>query len=497
MQYPIWGILQQNLIFRAFHADFLSKKSFPVQFEFKKKNITIHLPPSMTHVFSLSQLLMLVQDTIDAQFYGQAFWVRCEVTDVKKYDQKNWCFCKFLEKKSGQVLAETPGVFWQQGYLHIRRFEEVTGRKFENGIEINALVTIKFHPKFGFKLEVIEIDLSFSLGQMELARQETLRKLLTGLPDHIRLEDDQYVTTNNQTSLPTIIQRVALITANHSDGQRDFIQELTQNSHGYQFRITGFYTTIQGETAPANMVKQFELVKNKAHLFDIVVLVRGGGSQTDLKPFDDFELAKTIALFPLPVLTGIGHDRNTSIADLMARQFKVPTKVAATIVDHNFRAEQNLLALEDRMLHALQGLIFSKRQYLDRWEHQMSWVVPGRVSLKVERLKQWQMLLDLNTKRYLEDIQKKLHDAGEQLAISTERLLKIKRENLSARERLVEQMSPIRTLARGFTITYQNGKLVTNIAMIDASLPLVTRFEKGFTESTITKVEHDEGKNIV
>jgi exodeoxyribonuclease VII large subunit len=447
----------------------------------------------MTHVFSLSGLLALVQDTIDAQFYGQAFWVRCEVTDVKKYELKNWCFCKFLEKKSGQVLAETPGVFWQQGYQHIRRFEQVTGRKFENGIEINALVAIKFHPKFGFKLEVLEIDLSFSLGQMELARQETLRKLLTNFPQDILQEDDVYITSNNRIPLPSIIQRVALITANYSDGQRDFIQELTQNAHGYRFRITGFYTTIQGESAPALMVKQFEQVKSKAHLYDVVVLVRGGGSQTDLKPFDDYELAKTIALFPLPVLTGIGHDRNTSIADLMARQYKVPTKVAAAIVDHNFIAEQNILALEDRMLQGLAELILTKRERLNRWEQQMNWVVPARVILKMERLKQWHTLLGIHAIKKVEALQKKLAEAGERLPLSTERLLKSKRDNLFAQERLVEQLNPMRTLARGFSLSYQNGRVVNSIEMVDQSMPLLTKFANGIAESNITKVEKHEG----
>lgn len=447
----------------------------------------------MTQVFSLSQLLTLVQDTIDARFYGQVFWVRCEVTDVKKYEQKNWCFCKFLEKKSGQVLAETPGVFWQQGYQHIRRFEQATGRKFENGIEINVLVTVKFHPKFGFKLEAIEIDLSFTLGQMELVRQETIRKLLAGFPDDIRQEDDLFITTNNQLPLPAIIQRVALITANHSDGQRDFIQELMQNAHGYSFRITGFYTTIQGETAPLLMVKQLELVKSKPHLFDVVVLVRGGGSQTDLKPFDDFELAKTIALFPIPVLTGIGHDRNTSIADLMARQYKVPAKVAVAIVDHNFRAEQGVLLLEERMHETLERMILHKRQGLDRWMQQVNWVLPGRISLKKERLAQWQLWIGLQVKRQLEGRRKKVQESEQRLVFSTEKFLKLKSEKLQARERLIEQLSPVRTLARGFTITYQAGKVVTSVDGINPSLPLVTQFEKGFTESTITKIEQNEG----
>jgi exodeoxyribonuclease VII large subunit len=446
----------------------------------------------MSYVLSLSQLLTLVQDTIDAQYYGQAFWVKCEVTDVKRYDQKNWCFCKLLEKKAGQVLAETAGVFWQQGYLHIRRFEQATGRKFENGIEISALATVKFHPKHGFKLEILEIDLSFSLGQMEMARQETIRRLLTELPDHIRQEEELFITANNQLPLPGIIQKVALITANHSDGQRDFIQELTQNAHGYQFRITGFYTTIQGDAAPGLLVKQLEQVAAKAHLFDVVVMVRGGGSQTDLKPFDDFELAKTVALFPIPVLTGIGHDRNTSIADLMARQYKVPTKVAAAIVDHNHLVEQDLLNLAETMEDAVTALLFEKQQWLDRWTQQMQYALPNKIALRRQRLQQWEQLIQLGSERILHIKSNHLNQWRTRMDLAVERYMRTLKNKLIQQERLVDQLSPQTILNRGFAIAEQNGMIITEPTQLNPSLPLTTRLAHANIESTIIKIETDE-----
>jgi len=447
----------------------------------------------MSYAISLSQLLDLVQDTLDAQFYGQAFWVKCEVTDVKRYDAKNWCFCRLLEKKGGQVVAESPGVFWQQGYLHIRKFEQATGRKFENGIEISALATVKFHPKFGFKLEIIEIDLSFALGQMELARQATINRLLTNFPGKIRQEGDLFITPNNQLELPGLIQRVALIAANHSDGQRDFIQELTNNAHGYQFRITGFYTAVQGETAPAGMVKQFEQVAAKAHLYDVVVLVRGGGSQTDLKPFDDFDLAATIAMFPLPVLTGIGHDRNTSIADMVARQYKVPTKVAATIVDHNHTLELELVRLNDSMEDAVMALLFEKNQQIGRWEQQMQWVLPNRVALRKQRLQLWQnSLLTLN-KRILDNRAKKIAELQTRLDQSAARFIKLQREKLGMQIRLVEQVDPKTVLQKGFAMIEQDGKILNDLSQVDASKKLITQMAHGHIESTIDKIENHEG----
>ncbi len=451
----------------------------------------------MSYVLSLSQLLNLVQDAIDAQFFGQAFWVRCEVTDVKRYDAKNWCFCKFLEKKGGQVVAETPGVFWQQGYLHIRRFEQAIGRKFENGIEISALATVKFHPKFGFKLEIIEIDLSFSLGQMELARQETIRRLLDEYPGIIRQEDDLFFTPNNQHPLPQIIQRVALITANHSDGQRDFIQELTHNAHGYPFRITGLYTTIQGETAPGLIVKQFEQIAHRAHLFDVVVLVRGGGSQTDLKPFDDYELAKTIALFPVPVLTGIGHDRNTSIADLMARQHKVPTKVAAAIVDHNLHAEQDILNLKNRLEETVNDLLEEKRRRLEQHAQQMIWMLPNRIAVRRQRLQLWENSLLPLGKRILHNHNKNVEELQTRMDHSVSRFIKMQRDKLGMQTRLIEQADPKTILQKGFAMVEQDGKILTDLLQVDPRKKLTTKMAQGQIESTIENIEYHEGTNDI
>ena len=141
------------------------------------------------------------------------------------------------------------------------------------------------------------------------------------------------------------MQKIALITAHNSDGQRDFKNELINNSYGYTFEVYEYLSQIQGDIAHENIIKQFEQILSSNINYDCVALVRGGGSETDFKPFEQYQLAELVAFYPIPVFTGIGHDRNTSIVDLMARQLKTPTKVAAYIVEHNFTFENNLLYL--------------------------------------------------------------------------------------------------------------------------------------------------------
>lgn len=294
---------------------------------------------------NLSQLLYKIDETLQSQFGYQTFWIKTEITDVKKYESKRWCFLKLIEKKDEQIVAEIKATAWSQGYAFIEQFERLTQQQFGNGLQIIAKVKVKYNIKYGLSLDLLEIDNSFALGQLELQKQATLKRLVDESNGQIIKDDEQYITPNKRLKLPIAMQKIALITAHNSDGQRDFKNELINNSYGYTFEVHEYLSQIQGDTAHENIIKQFEQILSSNINYDCVALVRGGGSETDFKPFEQYQLAELVAFYPIPVFTGIGHDRNTSIVDLMARQLKTPTKVAAYIVEHNFAFENNLLYL--------------------------------------------------------------------------------------------------------------------------------------------------------
>lgn len=292
---------------------------------------------------NLSQLLYKIDETLQSQFGYQTFWIKAEITDVKKYESKRWCFLKLIEKKDEQILAEMKATAWSQGYVFIEQFERLTQQTFTNGLQIVCKVKVKYSIKYGLSFDVLEIDNSFALGQIELQKQATLKRLVDESNGQIIKDEEQYFTPNKRLKLPIVIQKIALITAQNSDGQRDFKNELLNNNYGYAFQVDEYLCQIQGDNAHENIIKQFEQIFASNIQYDCVAMVRGGGSETDFKPFEQYELAKLVAFYHIPVFTGIGHDRNTSIVDLMARQLKTPTKVAAHIVDHNFMFENNLL----------------------------------------------------------------------------------------------------------------------------------------------------------
>jgi len=450
----------------------------------------------MTRRLQLSELAAMVQETIEDRFYNDSFWITAEITDVKKYESKRWCFLKFIEKIGTHIATEMQAVFWANAYQQIILFEKITRQTFKDGIEVACRVAVKFHPRYGLKLEVLEIDTSFALGKLEQERQQTLDRLLKENAHNIQLIDDEYITFNNQLKLPSVVQRIALITAPNSDGQRDFINELSHNPYGYRFKVHAFLTQIQGNTASALLVEQLKNLFYRSSDFDVVVLVRGGGSQTDLKPFDDYELARQIALFPIPVFTGIGHDRNTSIADLMARQFKTPTKVAAAIVDINFRFDSELQQLRSRMDDAIEGLLYDKRLQLSRWHEKMQLIIPQKLQAKQARLNDWTLQLERDITRLISYKKETLGEQKKNLQKHAEKFVQIKQQKLEATTRLLHQLSPATVLQRGFAVLMQDDKIITDASKLEKNKNIKTILHHSAVESSIISIQKDEPANI-
>lgn len=307
----------------------------------------------MPEAIALSVLVDQIQDCIQQTFEGRMYWVTARIMNVKKYLPNRRCYLTLEEYENRTKKAEMRSVFWATAYHEIEKFEQLTGQIFKDGIEITCRVKVRFHAVYGLNFDIVQIDIAHTLGQLELERQQTLDRLVKENPGTIQLFDGVYITRNNRLPLPAVIEKIALITAPNSDGQRDFRQEIAKNRHQYTFAVTEFLTTIQGDNAHHLIAEQLRLVEQSGQQFDAVAIVRGGGSQTDFKPFDDYELCRMIAHFHIPVFTGIGHDRNQSIADLMAREQKTPTKVAALFVDHNFEFENKLINLKENFFDAV------------------------------------------------------------------------------------------------------------------------------------------------
>ena len=267
---------------------------------------------------TLRELLRDVKQTLDEQF-ELPVWVIAEISELK-VNYSGHCYLELVEKggDNGVPTAQARAMIWSSAYPRLAtRFETETGRKLEPGLRILAKALVTYHEIYGFALQLTDIDPSHTLGDMELQRQETIR----------RLQDDGVWEMNRQLAAPAGIQRVAVVSSAQAAGYRDFCKELQKSP--YRFRPTLFDAFVQGAEAESSVIAALCRIAERQDEFDAVALIRGGGSASDLNCFNAYRLCSYVAQFPLPVLTGIGHDKDTSVADMVAFvSLKTPTAVA-------------------------------------------------------------------------------------------------------------------------------------------------------------------------
>jgi exodeoxyribonuclease VII large subunit len=334
----------------------------------------------MPQITKLSEIANEIDELIRNKYAGKTFWITAELSGVRKILTKRWCYIDFTEKdENGETTIK--GVCWARNYQNIELFESTTNTEFKVGIQITCKVCVSFYKAKGYpQLEVLEIDFAHAVGQLELEKQKTLKRLITENKTIKYLPDGRYRTANNSLDLPKVIQRIALITASNSDGQRDFRKVIQTNKYGYAFSVKEFLTVVQGNAASQLISEKLKLIQQES--FDVVVIVRGGGSDTDFAAFNEHDLAKLAATFPIPILTGIGHDRNTSIVDLMTRQLRTPTEVGTFIVDRKMNFEAEMQELEERLFQALDRLLEDRSDTLLHFKQRVKNLHPTTILKK-------------------------------------------------------------------------------------------------------------------
>lgn len=314
----------------------------------------------------LSELTGIIQGTIKNQFSTITYWIVADVTNHSYKADKRYHNFDLVEKDShsNNIIAKISGKAWGNGSVAISDFEKNTGQKFTNNINILAQVAVEYHPLYGLSVTVIDVDTNFTLGVLEQRRNETLRRLVVQ-NKYIEKIGDAYQTRNSRLQLNPVIQRIALLSSENSAGSEDFKHTLKSNNFGYRFFTDTYNTVVQGENNSKIFLNKLIEIYNSEINYDAVVITRGGGAQTDFLIFDDYEIGRAVAKFPIPIITGIGHQKNTSIVDLMAHtQTKTPTKAAEFIIAHNRSFEQDILSFQKTILIKSQQLFLHNFQQL-------------------------------------------------------------------------------------------------------------------------------------
>jgi exodeoxyribonuclease VII large subunit len=386
-------------------------------------------------IFSLKQVALSIEKTI-ASRYHQNYWVKAEIHKLNKYPSGH-AFPELVEKEEGKIVAQMNGSIWKQNLQRIEKlFVDQVQEPLKDGIQVLMLVKVSFNPTFGLSLQIQDIDPAFTLGQLQKEKDITLKKL----------KAEGLLQTNQLLPYPLIAKRIAIISAPTSKGLSDFYQVLDQNSFGYTFHSELFEAYVQGDIAVDSILNALQLIHQKKHQFDVVVIVRGGGAEVGLTCYNNYDLCKAIATFPLPIITGIGHSTNLTVAELIAHASAItPTQLAEMLIAQ-FR----------------------------------------HFELRIERLSQ---AVVKNAQLQIQRSRENINQVLQNLAWVKSQFFKIKATELSHLEQKIELLNPIHILKRGFTITTINGKLLKNAEGLTAGQVISTQTDEALIHATITSIE--------
>jgi len=324
------------------------------------------LPETIQHI-KLSELNKQIQSVIESNFSDFKIWVIADITNHSFKEKTNYHYFDLVEKaeNSNDLIAKISGKAWGTGSFKIREFERITGQRFTNNINVLVWVKVNYHIVFGLSLDIQDIDTNFTIGVLEQQRQATLASLVANNSEVIAKVGDKYVTRNGKIPLPMVIQRIAVVASKTSAGNEDFRHTLLNNPYGFKFDIHDYYTVVQNEANAQQFLERLIDVFKSNIKYDVVVINRGGGAQTDFLIFDNYKIGLAVARFPIPIITGIGHQKNETITDLMAHtQTKTPTKAAEFIITHNKQFEDTILNFQKSILIKSQQIFSAYYQML-------------------------------------------------------------------------------------------------------------------------------------
>ncbi|MBO9633052.1 MAG: exodeoxyribonuclease VII large subunit [Chitinophagaceae bacterium] len=433
------------------------------------------MPENITDrtVFSLLEVQRSIQKTLTDR-YGSSFWVKAEMNKLNYYKQSGHCYPELVEKQEGKVIAQMKSVLWREDFVLINKhFLSYLNEPLKDGIKILFQAKMIYDPVHGLSLRILDIDPSYTLGDLEKEKMESISRLVNeGIFDQ-----------NKLLPIPLLPQRIAVISVESSKGYVDFIEVLEGNPWRYKFFHYLFPSLLQGEKAIDTIRLQLNRIRKVIHHFDVVAIVRGGGGDVGLSVYNNYELARAIALFPIPVITGIGHATNDTVAEMVAHANAItPTKIAEYLIQrfHNFSVP--VMQATEKITDRARRLILEENNKL-RADVKLFRSVTATVTLEHRnQLLSSMSFVKQQAKFLLRNFQEEL--ARVQLPEKATTFLKEHNTALFQLEKNIDNMSPDKVLQRGFSITLKDGKAVKDVAEVKAGDTLETVLANGTISST-------------
>jgi exodeoxyribonuclease VII, large subunit len=432
----------------------------------------------MENALTLYELNSLVVELID-KVMPNSYWVEAEIADAR--ESKGHLYLELIEKDESTniPIARASAKCWRSSWLMIGpHFERVAGVKLRAGLQIMIQVHAQFHAQYGFSWIIDDINPEYTMGSMARKRNEIIAQL----------KSEGVFELQRELCLPLFAQRIAVISSASAAGYGDFCNQLQHNEYGFRFQMQLFQAFMQGEQVEQSIVAALNLISTKEDDFDCVVIIRGGGATADLSGFDTLVLAENVANFPLPVITGIGHERDESILDMVAHtRVKTPTAAAAFLIDHLAatlnRIEQAQISIQRMVEHRIQHEKLHLQQLSTHIPILFS-MVKNRENARLDDY--WHALLQ-RVMLHLQQSKMRVELLSNEVIPATTNKLMAEQHKLQLLEQRVDGVNPERMLRLGYSLTYKNGYVLRNVNEVKAGDEITTRLEGGIITSVVKK----------
>ena len=425
---------------------------------------------------TLYELNSLVRQTIEIGL-PKSYWVEAEISELR--ENGGHCYLELIEKdkRYNTPIAKASARCWRQTWGMVKPyFENTTGQQLRAGMKVLIEVYAQFHEAYGFSWIISDIDPNYTLGDMARKRQEIIK----------RLKEEGVFDLNKQLDLPLFSQRIAVISSKSAAGYGDFANQLYGNQYGYYFEAELFAATMQGEDVERSIIKALNAINDRCDDFDCVVIIRGGGATSDMSGFDALELAENVANFPLPIITGIGHDRDECILDMVSHtRVKTPTAAAALLIDNLHTAERRIDDARQRIANLTSRKMEVEKLRLSRLAERLPSLFgsvkdkqEARLNILQERLFRLAEIRLSNCENIVGQLEKKI-------SLTAEHLLMVEKHRLELLEGRAQNLDPQLLLRRGYSITLVGGKALRDPSQVKQGDKIETQLEKGTIISTI------------
>lgn len=426
---------------------------------------------------TLLQLNSRVTHAVDDAF-PEAVWLQAELSEVRV--SRGHCYVEFVQHGNGpaDIVAKARGQAWARAWNLLRfHFEQVTGQVMTAGMQVLVCVEPTFHTLYGYSLNIIDIDPTYTLGDIARRRQEILRTL----------EEEGVCDMNRELPLPTLLQRIAVVSSPTAAGYQDFCRQLQDNTHGLAFRLRLFDAVMQGSGVEPSVISALNAIAEHQEDYDCVVIIRGGGSTSDLSGFDTLALAEHVAQFPLPIITGIGHERDDTVIDMVAHtRVKTPTAAAEFILHHQLSLLDHLNAAAATLDNAIGRRLRLEQQRLAQATASLPVVATRICSNEAVRQQRLAARMATASTQLIARQQRLLNAVEDRLPIVTNALQERLRQHLALAVSRVESADPDRIMRLGYAIVRKDGQAVTSAAQLQPGDCITTTLHEGEISSVVS-----------